>query len=245
MKRILVLGANSAIAQGAEREASRQGDALFLVARNEEHLAQVADDLRVRGASQVHTLAADLTDATRHEAILDAAEAALGSVDGALVAHGVLTDQPAAERDPEVLRRDFDVNFLSAASLLTHLANRFEARGSGALVVISSVAGDRGRQSNYAYGSAKAALSAFASGLRNRLAKSRVTVTTVKAGFVDTPMTAHVAKNALFASAGDLGRAIYRCFDKPRDVVYLPWFWRPIMGVVRAVPERLFKQMKL
>lgn len=245
MRKVLILGATSAIAQGAAREAARRGDALFLVGRNQERLAQVTEDLRVRGASQLDALDADLTDGARHVAIIDAAEAALGGLDGVIIAHGVLTDQPAAERDPQVLRRDFDVNFLSAASLLTHLANRFEAKKAGVLVVVSSVAGDRGRQSNYVYGASKAALTAFLSGLRNRLAKSGVAVVTVKPGFVDTPMTANVPKNALFAKADDVGRVVYRCLEKPRDVVYVPWFWRPLMFAVRTVPERVFKQLKL
>jgi decaprenylphospho-beta-D-erythro-pentofuranosid-2-ulose 2-reductase len=244
-RRILILGATSAIAQAVGREAAARGDALFLVGRHAERLAAVADDLRARGAGAVQTLAADLTDRARHRELLSAATAALGGLEVVLVAHGVLTDQAAAQADPDVLRHDFDVNFLSAAELLTLAANQLEAQRRGHLLVLGSVAGDRGRQSNYVYGSAKAALEAFLSGLRNRLHASGVRVTTVKPGFVDTPMTARLPKNALFARPDAVGRAIYRILERPRDVVYVPAFWRMVMLVVRAVPESIFKRLKL
>ena len=136
-------------------------------------------------------------------------------------------------------------NFLSAVSLLTPLANRFEAQKAGTLVVISSVAGDRGRQSNYVYGASKGALSVFLQGLRNRLARSGVAVVTVKPGFVDTPMTAGVKKNALFATPDKVAQGIVRAADARKDEVYLPGFWGPNRFAIRGIPERVFKRMKL
>jgi decaprenylphospho-beta-D-erythro-pentofuranosid-2-ulose 2-reductase len=245
MRRIVVFGATSAIAQGFAREAAARGDALFLVARNPERLSAVAADLRVRGAARVETAVAELAEPAGHEALIAAAEQALAGLDAALVAHGTLTDQAAAERDFSVVEREVATNFLSPASLLTILANRFEARRAGTIVVVSSVAGDRGRGSNYVYGSAKAALTAFASGLRNRLAAAGVAVVTVKPGLVDSPMTAHLPKNALFAASDSVGRRIYRALERREDVVYVPVFWALIMFVIRAIPERFFKRLEL
>lgn len=245
MRRVIILGATSAIAQETARCFASKGDKLFLVARNAARLETVAADLRTRGASQVEIEAFDLNDVDRHEALLDQAELRLGGLDTALVAHGTLSDQAACQIDFAKAEAEIRTNFLSAASLLTHLANRFEARRAGAIAVISSVAGDRGRQSNYVYGSAKAALTAFCSGLRNRLHPAGVTLVTVKPGFVDTPMTAHLPKGPLFASAQRVGRGIYKAVARRRNVVYLPGFWRPIMAIIRAIPELVFVRLKL
>ena len=146
----------------------------------------------------------------------------------------------------EALRREFDINAISTMALLTLLANRFKAQGHGTLAVISSVAGDRGRQSNYVYGSAKAAVSTFLGGLRQRLARANVQVLTIKPGFVDTPMTAGIAnKGALWAQPDRIAAGIVRAIDRGRSVVYLPWFWELIMLVIKHIPEPIFKRLKL
>ena len=170
MRRVLILGATSAIAEETARIFAAKGDRLCLVARRPERLEEIAADLRVRGAAQVETLAYDLTESEKHEALIDAATAAMGGLDTALIAHGTLGDQQRSQQDWNFAEQEIRTNFLSAASLLTHLANRFEAQRAGAVAVISSVAGDRGRQSNYVYGAAKAGLTAFTDGVRNRLA---------------------------------------------------------------------------
>lgn len=245
MKRFAIFGATSAIARETAREAVRRGDHLFLVARSPEKLKAVADDLRARGGT-VHERVADLDDTGAHAAILDEAERALGGLDTVLVAHGVLTDQAKAEQAFAEVEAGLRTNFLSAASICTHAANRFEARRAGTICVIGSVAGDRGRPKNYAYGSAKAALDSFLSGLRARLYPAGVAVVTVKPGFVDTPMTAHIQKKGpLFASAETVGKDIYRAIEKRRMVVYTPWFWWGIMTIVRAIPEFVFRRLKL
>lgn len=243
--KILVAGATSAIAQAVMREAARCGDSLFLVGRNEEKLVAVRDDLRVRGATVAGFAVADLDDLTRHEALVEEARQALGGLDVLLVAHGVLTDQLAAQTDSSVLARDIGTNFVSAAALSEAAARTFEEQGSGVVAVISSVAGDRGRQSNYAYGAAKAGLIAYLSGLRNRLASKNVAVIDIRVGMVDTPMTAHIPKGPLFAQADTVGRAIYRAIEKRKDVVYAPFFWWPVMFVIRSIPERVFKRLSL
>lgn len=245
MKRVLVLGATSAIAQATCRLLAARGASLFLVARNPAQLDAVAADLRTRGAARVGTRVLDLDDLASHAPLVEEAARTLDGLDGALLAHGVLGDQKRAEASWDEAQRILTTNFLSAASLLTHLANRFEAQRAGTLVAISSVAGDRGRQSNYVYGASKGALSVWLQGLRNRLARSGVAVVTVKPGFVDTPMTAGVPKNRLFASPDQVARGILRAADRHADVAYVPGFWRLIMLVIKLVPERIFKRLSL
>lgn len=245
MRRILIIGAASAIAEATAREFAGRGDALCLVGRDAARLATIAADLTVRGAVRTATAVLDVTDFAAHAGVIEQAERDLGGLDTVLIAHGTLSDQAECERSVDTLRREFDINALSVMSLLTPLANRFAAQGHGTLAVISSVAGDRGRMSNYAYGSAKAALSAFLSGLRQRLQKSGVNVLTIKPGFVDTPMTKDFPKGALWAKPEDVAKGIVKAIDKGRSVVYLPWFWWLIMLVIRNVPEFVFKRVKL
>lgn len=244
MKKVLVLGATSAIAQHVIRLLAARGASLFLAGRNPERLEAVRQDATTRGA-RAESLALDLDDVSRHEALVEQAAAALGGLDGVVLAHGVLGDQAECERSYAAAAKVLTTNFSSAASLLTVVANRFEAQRAGTIVAISSVAGDRGRQSNYVYGASKAALSAFLQGMRNRLFRSGVRVVTVKPGFVDTPMTAAVKKNALFASPERVARGILRAVDRGADEVYLPGFWRFIMLGIRSVPEWIFKRLRL
>jgi short-subunit dehydrogenase len=245
MKKILIIGATSAIAQEAARHFAAAGDGLFLVARDPAKLEAVAGDLKARGASLVESFEMDVNDLARHPLIIHEAEEILGGLDVALVAHGTLPEQKACEASFEKTEQELKTNFLSTVSLLTELANNFEKKKAGAIAVITSVAGDRGRPSNYVYGTAKGATSIFLSGLRARLAKSSVAVVDIRLGFVDTPMTASVKKNFLFASPDTIGRGIYKAILKKKDTVYLPWFWRWIMAVVRTIPEPLFKKMNL
>jgi len=246
MKKILIIGATSAIAEATARIFAARGEALFLVARNAERLQAIKADLDVRGAVRTATATLDVADVVAQQAIIDQAERELGGLDIVLIAHGTLSDQGECEKSVAALRREFEVNALSTMALLTILANTFEARRTGTLAVISSVAGDRGRQSNYVYGAAKAAVTAFLSGLRQRLAKSNVDVLTIKPGFVDTPMTANIAnKGALWAKPDAVAAGIARAIDKRRNVVYLPGFWALIMLVIKHIPEAIFKKLKL
>jgi len=244
-RRVLIVGATSAIATETARVYAGSGARFFLVGRHPRRLSAVADDLRVRGARQVETAVLDLTDTGRHEEVVGAAVGALGGLDVVLVAHGVLPDQVRCQQSAPSALESLAVNFTSAVSLLTLLANRLEEQRSGVLAVITSVAGDRGRQSNYVYGAAKGGLGVFLQGLRNRLYRSGVVVITLKPGFVDTPMTLGIPKSRLFASASRAGRAVYRAIETRRDVVYIPWFWRPIMAVVNSLPEAVFKRLRL
>lgn len=245
MNKVLVLGATSAIAQATCRLLAERGARLYLVARNRERLEAVAKDLQVRGAAELHSEVRDLDDVSFHEGIVQRAERALGGIDGVLLAHGVLGDQKECETSWLAASKVLHTNFVGPASLLTHVANLLEPKKSGTIVVISSVAGDRGRQSNYVYGASKGGLSTWLQGLRNRLAPAGVRVITVKPGFVDTPMTAHLPKNGLFAKPEAIAGGIMRAVAMKRNVVYLPLIWWPIMTIVRAVPEFLFKRLKL
>lgn len=245
MRKIMIIGATSAIAEATARLFARKGDRLFLVARNAERLHAMADDLRVRGADRVGTAVMDVLDYQRHADVAGEAEAELDGLDTVLVAHGTLPDQEACQRSFEQTRHELEINCLSVISLLTHLANRFEAQRYGTLAVVSSVAGDRGRQSNYVYGTSKAAVTSFLQGLRNRLYPAAIHVLTVKPGFVDTPMTTRFSKGPLWAKPETVAAGIYRAIERRRDVVYVPGFWRLVMLVIRAIPEPLFKRLKL
>jgi len=243
MRHILIIGATSAIAEATARKFAQDGDRLFLAARNPDRLAAVANDLKTRGATQVEVLAMDANDTARHAALIAEAETVLEDLDTILIAHGTLSDQKACEASFDETLKELQTNCLSVISLLTHVANRFEEQKHGTIVVISSVAGDRGRQSNYVYGTAKAAVTTFMQGLRNRLYRSGVTVITIKPGFVDTPMTAGFRKGRLWASPEKISDGIYRAIKRKRDVVYLPWFWNLIMLVIQLIPERFFKML--
>jgi len=248
---VLIVGATSAIATEVARCFAGDGTRFFLAARSEERLAAIADDLRVRGARQVEIFLIDLTDLGRQPAMLDAVLAAFGRIDYTLVAYGTLGDQTASEASVEATLREWDLNATSTIALLTRLANQLEKQRSGVLAVTSSVAGDRGRRSNYVYGAAKAAISTYLSGLRARLSKCGVRVITVKPGMVDTPMTAHMRKGPLFASSKKVGADIHAAMTHPKrspiagDVLYTPAYWRLVMLIIRAIPEPIFRRLPL
>ncbi|NBX76079.1 MAG: SDR family oxidoreductase [Proteobacteria bacterium] len=245
MAKTLILGATSAIAIETAKILSDRGDALFLVARSPEKLESVRCDLEVRGGKIAGTLSSDLNDFSTHPGLMKKALEALQGLDLVLIAHGTLGDQKACEQDFVLAEKEIRTNFLSCVSLLTLISNKMEQEKSGTIAVISSVAGDRGRQSNYIYGSAKGALNLFLQGLRNRMYSSGVMVLTIKPGFVDTPMTAALKKNFLFAKPDQIGRGIVKAIDRKKDVVYLPCFWWGIMAIIKAIPEKIFKRLKL
>ncbi|MFZ1985359.1 MAG: SDR family oxidoreductase [Desulfatitalea sp.] len=246
MKRIVIIGATSAIANACARIWAEEYAAFFLVGRDAEKLCQISDDLMARGASSVHQYVLDLNRFDEHAAMLEACFATFGQVDLVLIAHGTLPDQKACEQDLNLALREFSSNGLSVIALLTLLANRMEAQRFGTIAVISSVAGDRGRASNYLYGTAKAAVSTFCEGLRARLFKVGVRVLTIKPGFVNTPMTKDLRLPALLvAPPGRVSKEIQSAIKKGKDTIYTPWFWCLIMGLIRFLPTALFKRMRL
>ena len=246
MEKWIVIGATSAIAQATIRLWASRGYKLFLVARKAAHLAMMKEDLTVRGAGQVECYQMDANEFPRHQRMIKEARATLGGVDGILIAHGTLPDQKLCEQHFEQARKELETNAISILSMLTEAANDFERQGHGDIAVISSVAGDRGRQSNYVYGTAKAAVSTFLQGLRNRLASKGVHVLTIKPGFVDSPMTVAFDKGGpLWSTPDQIAQGIVKAIDKQRNVAYLPWFWWVIMTIIRHIPESIFKKMKL
>lgn len=245
MRKILIIGATSAIAEACARLWAQRGDHIFLAARNGPQLQSIADDLKTRGASRVGQWVFDATQFDQHSALIAEATQTLGGLDTVLIAHGTLSDQNRAQTDMPYALSEICTNGTSAVSLMALAAQQFESQGQGTIAVISSVAGDRGRQSNYVYGSAKALVTAFASGLRQRMAKHGVNVITVKPGFVDTPMTAHLPKGALWAKPDQVARDISAAIDKGQRVVYTPGFWRLIMLIIKHIPEFVFVKLKL
>lgn len=246
MKKVLIVGATSAIAIACARRWASEGATLFLVGRQAERLEQIAADLVARGARAASAHVLDMNDFDAHQAMLDACMRDLGGIDIALIAHGTLADQKACEQDVKVALRELSTNGLSVIALLTPLANIMEASKTGVIAVISSVAGDRGRPSNYVYGTAKAAVSTFCEGLRARLFKSGVHVLTIKPGFVDTPMTAGMPlPGPLVATPERVAGDIVRAVERKKDLIYTPWFWSAIMLIIRSVPRFLFKRASL
>jgi decaprenylphospho-beta-D-erythro-pentofuranosid-2-ulose 2-reductase len=243
--RILALGATSAIAEATLRLFASRGARFYLVARNPEKLASVAADLKTRGASAVSTHVMDLDDTTAHPAMLEAAAESLGTIEMALLAHGVLGDQQQAEKSYLAAEAILGTNFLAPVSLITWLANYFETSHQGILAVISSVAGDRGRKSNYVYGASKGALTIFVDGVRNRIDRAGVHVLTIKPGFVATPMTAHLQQGPLFAPPSKVAAGIFSAIEKRKDVVYVPAFWAVIMLIIRMIPRCIFKKLNV
>jgi len=242
-KRILVLGATSGIAQACIRLWAARGDSLFLVARNADKLNAVAADASVRGAAHVDTTAADLDDTATHPALLAHAVNSLAGLDIAFIAFGVLGD--SGDHSFASAEAVLHTNLVAPVSAITWLGDYFAQRHMGTLAVMSSVAGDRGRKSNYIYGASKAGLSAFVDGLRNRIDREGVRVMTIKPGPVRTAMTEGMKGSEKFADVEKVAATLVKEIDKGTDVVYVPGIWRIIMTVVRAIPERIFKKMNL
>lgn len=245
MKKILIVGATSAIAEASARIWAKRGDELFLVARSQERLNTIVGDLKVRGSPKVASYCMDANNFDLHLPMLDKAYESLGGIDIILISHGTLFNQKACEQSVELTMQEINTNALSYIALLTHIANRFEEQKRGTIAVISSIAGDRGRQSNYVYGCAKAMVTTFTSGLRQRLYKSGVCVVTIKPGFVDTPMTASFKKGILWSSSARVAGLIVIACDKKNCEIYTPIFWMVVMKIIKEIPELIFKRLKL
>ncbi len=255
MNNIVIFGAGSAIAQAFGRLMTPQKPNLVLIDRDRRRAEIVAADLKTRGAAAAHPIGADLTKTSEHLRLWLNIRKNMDSIDTVLIAYGTLGDQRAGEANFAVAEKELKTNFLSVVSLLTIIANDLEvaeatvaARKSKqdppVIAVISSVAGDRGRKSNYIYGTAKGGLSVFLQGLRNRL-HGRVHVLTIKPGFVDTPMTAGFKKGRLWVKPDRVARKILEAILRQKNVAYIPWWWRYLMLVIKLIPEPVFKRMNL
>jgi len=243
----VIIGATSEIARSLALELATPGSRLVIAGRDVEELAILASDLHIRTGALVTPLGLDATNYDSHPAFLERCLATLETIDGVVICQGYLAQQRAAETDWAEARLMIEVNFMSAVSLGNLFAEYLAGRRQGYLCGVSSVAGDRGRQSNYLYGATKAGFSAYLQGLRNRLFHEGVTVITVKPGFVDTSMIwgRTDPKSLLVAAPERVARDIARAIRKRKDVVYTPWFWRFIVGAMWLLPEAVFKRLRL
>lgn len=242
---VVVFGGTSAIAQAILRAAAKEQPVrALLLGRNAPRLQSVMDDLVVRGL-EVEFQALDPADVTipwedRIHSVVP------NKIDLFLIAHGELPEQEPTLNDPAQLARNLDVNFVSVAVIAAACAKILQRQGSGRLAVIGSVAGDRGRASNFVYGSAKAALDTFLEGMRHRLAGNpHIHVTTIKPGMTDTPMTAHMPKGPLFSSAEKVGALSWKAIKIGVPVVYVPRWWWVILTIIRYLPRKIFYRTKL
>lgn len=244
--RILVLGATSAIAEHWCRLRAAAGDSLLLVARDGEKLSAIAADLTARGAT-VGTAVEDLSDTSDADTRFARWTGTMGGVDLVFLAYGVLGDQQESQGDTDALLKGIQANFTSAVVWCELAARKFEEAGAGTLVAISSVAGDRGRRTNYAYGAAKAGLSTYLEGLAHRFAGTNVTVVCVKPGFVATPMTAHIEgrDGPLWATPDQVAADIQKAIEKRKPEIYTRWFWFFVMMIIRNLPRPIFNKMKI
>lgn len=244
-RRILIIGAASDIAQAVAAELARGGSELVLAARDEAEAERIAQDLRTRFDTKVWSVRFDALEYESHQAMFDAVADKAGELSGVIVCHGLLGAQKESQRDFKRARAVIDVNYTSFVSVLEIAARYFASRRGAFICAIGSVAGDRGRPSNYIYGSSKAAVAAYLQGLRNRMHDAGVAVITIKPGFVATKMTHGLKKPRFAATPERVARDIVKAIRKRRSVVYTPWFWRWIMLIIRLIPEHVFKRMKM
>jgi short-subunit dehydrogenase len=242
--RVLILGATSSIARALALEYARGGAALYLAARDTAEAARIARDIAVRTGAPAHAGPFEARDYAMHAELISRAAAALGSIDGVVLCFGTLGDERIAQHDAAAALRIISDNYAGAVSILTLAADHLEAQQSGFIIVIGSVAGARGRPRNYIYGSAKGALALFAQGMRGRFARSPIHVMTVILGTVDTRMTWGREGTFLTIAPERAAQMIHRAWRRRAEVVYVPFFWRLIMGVIKSIPERFFKQLK-
>ena len=242
---VLILGATSPIARQVAKRYAEQGQPVFCAARDAEEAEAVASDIHLRHDVETASGHFDAREFDAHRDFVDEVVEAVGPIDVALVAFGDMGDQEEAQQDFEIARRVIEVNYTGAASIAEAVAAHLEERGDGSIIGISSVAGDRGRQSNYFYGSAKGAFALYLQGLRNRLFPEGVHVLTVKPGFVDTRMTFGMETAIPIASPEDVSRAIVKAEKKGKNKIYVPRFWAAIMGIIKSIPEVIFKRLSL
>ncbi|MDX2247388.1 MAG: SDR family oxidoreductase [Bacteroidia bacterium] len=240
---ILILGATSDIARAIAHRYAREGSAIQLAARDSGRLEKETADLNIRYGTEVTTWEFDAEAYETHGSFCEKLPVL---PDVVFCVFGFMSDQKVAEKDFDAAHRMLRINYTGAVSILSHLANLMETRGSGTIVGISSVAGDRGRASNYFYGSAKAGFTAFLSGLRNRLAAKGVQVITAKPGYVNTAMTAGMnLPGPLTSEPEAVANALFSAVKKKKNVVYISGVWRLIMLIIRNIPEFVFKKLKL
>jgi decaprenylphospho-beta-D-erythro-pentofuranosid-2-ulose 2-reductase len=243
MSYVLIVGAKSDIAKALAREYAMGGYDIYLAARNSDELSEFVHDVTLRTQRVVKSVELDILDFASHQSFYDSLEE---KPLGVITAVGYLGEQESAQKNFDEAKKIIDTNYTGVVSLINIIANDFEANRSGFIVGISSVAGDRGRKSNYIYGSAKAALSAYLSGMRNRLYEAKVNVLTVKPGFVATKMTEGMdLPENLTAQPEEVARDIFQAQQSGKNILYTKWKWRIIMTIIKMIPEWQFKKMSI
>ena len=245
MKKILILGATSAIAESCAKIWARKGASLFLVGRNEEKLNKINSDLKLSGSKEIFSYLMNLNTIEEHKKMLDEAQNKLGDLNIILIAYGNLPNQENCEENVTVTLDEIKTNAISTIALLTEISKRLVKKKSGTIAVITSVAGDRGRSSNYVYGSAKAMVTTFLSGLRQRLSKLDISVVNIKPAFIDTPMTKNFKKNFLWSTPEKIAPKIVRAIASNKGEIYVPSFWKLIMMVIKYIPDFIYKKIRL
>ena len=240
---VLIIGATSAIGRAVARLYAGRAEVLYLIGRDARRLQEMEMDLMVRGATSVGTCCRDLLHCDQHQEIIDSAAEELGTIDISLICYGVLPDQKQARANFTTARQALEVNGLSVISLLISLADKLKSQCSGKIAVLTSVAGDRGRRSNYTYGAAKSMVSTYLQGLRSDLLSCGVDVIDIRPGPVDSPMTAKLEKGLLWSSPDQVASRVVKAIDRNRHTVYIPGYWRLIMLLVKCMPEIIFKRL--
>lgn len=241
---IVLFGATSKIVEHVGRIYAEKGASIVLVGRDEAKLMMIRDDYRARGAKEVNFLLHNFNDVEVHSNLVTAIKNSFGKIDLALIGYGTLSDQVECVTNSGLAQKELFLNYNSPVDLLIKLYPIFKEQQSGNIAVITSVAGERGRASNYTYGSAKGALSLYLQGYRAKLLPENVFVTTIKLGPVATPMTAGI-KNLKCAKPEDVAKGIVVAISKNKEVMYLPFKWLIIMSIIKLIPEKIFKRLKL
>lgn len=247
MKKILIVGATSSIAHTVARFWAVEKASFYLVSRNSEKLKIVADDLRVRGSNEVFVKTVDINDVASHKDLIKEAYRKLGEIDVIFVAHGTLSNQSECQTSVEMAMSEINNNGLSTIAFLTEISRKLEIESRGTLAVISSVAGDRGRKSNYVYGSSKAMVTVFLEGLQHRFSDSPVKVVIIKPGPTLTPMTLHLRETSRvrLAPVESVSKVIFKGINKGSSVIYAPKIWRLIMFIIKILPPLIFNKLDL
>ena len=243
--KIIIIGATSAIARSTARLYAEQNSQIFLVGRDEGRLRELKADLELRGANSIENLTLDITNINEHANVINKSIQFLGHIDIAIICHGSLPDQKKCESNFREIEKAININGLTTISFCTEISKQLELQKAGTLAVITSVAGDRGRQPNFIYGAAKSMVSTYLQGLRGKLLPFDVHVIDIKPGLVDSPMTAKFEKGALWSTPELVAIDIVSGIKKKRHTIYTPSYWRFIMAAVCSIPEVIFKKIKI
>ena len=246
MKNIVIIGANSAIAEALAREYCRSAKKIYLLSRDTIKLRKVANDLRIRGNAEIFFSKVDVNKYEKHKSIIHKIFLKLSTVDLFIFASGSLAKQREIENSFEKIHHELSTNSIGIISLLSYIVPKLEVQKNNSVIsVITSVAGDRGRKSNYIYGASKGLLSIYLQGLRGRLHKSHVHILDIKPGLIISPMTKSIKKNFLWRKPSEISSSIQKAIHTRKTVVYVPWFWKFIMIIIKIIPEKIFNKLNI